>query len=39
MTWFDYRVAQSLVGKDHLIKGNSVHIGLAAPKPRNTDDG
>ena len=32
VTFLESRVAQSLFGKDHVIKGTSVHIGSAQPK-------
>lgn len=35
VTFHDSKVAQSLFGKDHIIKGVSVHIGSAQPKSKN----
>ena len=32
VTFVEAKVAQSLLGKDHIIKGVSVHLGSAAPK-------
>lgn len=35
VTFVDSHVAQSLLGKDHVIKGHSVHIGH--PNPKSAD--
>jgi hypothetical protein len=34
VTFVEAKVAQSLIGKDHVVKGCSVHIGPATPKVR-----
>ena len=41
VTFLEAKVAQSLVGKDHIINGCSVHIGAANPKkgPRQQHGG
>jgi len=38
ISFSESRVAQSLFGKDHVIKGISVHIGKAKPKGAKPDD-
>jgi len=37
ISFSESRVAQSLFGKDHVIKGVTVHIGQAKPKPPKSD--
>jgi len=39
VTFLESRVAQSLFGKDHVIKGTSVHIGSAQPKSNSGGGG
>ena len=39
VSFSESRVAQSLFGKDHLIKGVSCHIGQAKPKPPKSQSG
>ena len=38
VTFADHRIARSLCGEDHIIKGASVHVTTAAPKNSDRND-